>query len=57
MKNFIQKIHLKKEALHRQLHVPLSQKIPKAVLYRASKAKGKLGQRARFALTLERLHK
>src|SRR5581483_4736058 len=38
--------------LHRDLGIPQGEKIPAATLERAAHAKGKLGQRARFALTL-----
>jgi lipopolysaccharide export system protein LptA len=54
---FIQKIGLKKGALHKQLGIPEGEKIPLKVLEKAAKAKGKLGQRARFALTLRKLVK
>jgi len=40
----------KRGALHRMLRVPLRKKIPLALLRRAAKRGGKLGQRARFAL-------
>lgn len=43
-------------ALHKSLGVPQSQKIPKEALHRAAKRKGKLGARARLALTLESMH-
>ena len=43
-------------ALHRELHVPLGQKIPAKKLERASHAGGKLGERARFAETLKGMH-
>ena len=39
-------------ALHRQLGVPMGQKIPAAKLSKAAKAGGKLGRRARLAQTL-----
>ena len=52
-KKFIQDIGLKKGALHKQLGIPKDQKIPKSTLQAAAKEGGKLGQRARFALTLE----
>ena len=47
----------KKGVLHRQLKVPVGKKIPIAKLKKAAKAKGKLGYRARFALTLRKLQK
>jgi hypothetical protein len=43
-----------KGALHRQLHVPLGQKIPITKLRAAAKKPGKLGQRARFALNVRK---
>ena len=42
----------KKGALKRQLKVPKDKTIPLPTLRKAAKAKGKLGQRARFALTV-----
>jgi hypothetical protein len=39
-------------ALRRQLGIPKGERIPVAMLREASKAPGKLGQRARLALTL-----
>ena len=47
--------HHKKGSLHRQLHVPMGQKIPAGKLEAASHAPGKLGRRARLAKTLRRL--
>jgi hypothetical protein len=41
-------------ALHEQLGVPKGEKIPKGKLDKAAHAKGKLGQRARFAETLSK---
>jgi hypothetical protein len=46
-----------KGALHRMLGVPAGEKIPFAMLRAASHAPGKLGKRARLALTLRRLKK
>ena len=46
-----------KGALHKELHVPAGQKIPAKTLAKASKAGGKLGQRARLAETLKGMHK
>ena len=43
--------------LHRALDVPEGKKIPKTKLNKAVKAKGKLGQMARFAKTLSKLRK
>ena len=44
-------------ALHKELGVPQGQKIPKAKVAKAAKAGGKLGQRARLAETLGKMHK
>lgn len=46
-----------KGALHRQLGIPGSQKIPHSTLLTAAKAKGKLGERARLAITLEGMNR
>jgi hypothetical protein len=43
-------------ALHKQLGVPQGKKIPAGKLAKASKAGGKLGQRARLAQTLKKMH-
>jgi len=47
----------KKGALHKQLSVPQSQKIPMGKLSAAAKKGGKVGQRARLAMTLKKLKK
>jgi hypothetical protein len=47
----------KKGALHKQLSVPQSQKIPMGKLAAAAKKGGKVGQRARLAMTLKKLKK
>ena len=44
-------------ALHRQLGVPEGQKIPASKLRKAAAKGGKLGRRARLAMTLKRLRK
>jgi hypothetical protein len=44
-------------ALHKELHVKEGKKIPAKKLNKAAHAKGKLGQRARLAKTLKKLHK
>ena len=54
-KNFIQGAIKHPGALHAQLHVPQGQKIPAKKLQAAAGKGGKLGQRARFALTLKKL--
>jgi hypothetical protein len=46
----------KKGALHKQLGVPQSKKIPAGKLAKAAKAGGKLGKRARLAKTLKSFH-
>jgi len=47
----------KKGALHKQLGVPQSEKIPAGKLAAAAKKGGKVGQRARLAMTLKKLKK
>lgn len=47
----------KKGALHRQLGIPEGERIPLALLRDAAKAPGLLGQRARFAINVQKLHK
>ena len=54
---WIQKIGMKKGALHKELHVPEGKKIPAKKLAKAAKAPGKEGKRARLAETLKKLHK
>lgn len=54
---WIQKIGMKKGALHKELKVPEDKKIPKKKLEKAAKAPGKEGKRARLAMTLEKLHR
>lgn len=55
-KNWIKGAIDKPGALHRQLGVPEGKKIPAAKLNAATKAGGKLGQRARLAKTLKKMH-
>lgn len=43
-------------ALHKELGVPSGKKIPSKELDAAAKKGGKLGQRARLAKTLKKLH-
>jgi hypothetical protein len=43
-------------ALHKQMGVPEGKKIPAGKLAKAAKAGGKLGQRARLAETLKKMH-
>lgn len=54
-KNFIQGAIKHPGALHEMLGIPQGKKIPQARLAAAAKAKGKLGQRARFAQVLEHI--
>jgi hypothetical protein len=49
--------HHKKGALHRQLHVPAGEKIPLRTLKAASHKPGKVGRRARLAMTLRKMSK
>lgn len=44
-------------ALHAQLGVPKGKKIPQSKLRAAAKKPGKLGQRARFALNMQKVRK
>lgn len=53
MKKFIQNAIKKPGALHEELGVPKGKKIPEAKLEAAANKPGKLGQRARFAMTLK----
>lgn len=43
-------------ALHKELGVPQGKKIPAKKLNKAASAGGKLGQRARLAKTLKKMH-
>jgi hypothetical protein len=56
-KNWIQGAIKKPGALHRELGIPQGEKIPKSTLDAAAEKGGKLGQRARLAETLEKMHK
>lgn len=56
-KNWIDKAIKKPGALRKQLGIKEGEKIPAAMLDKASKAKGKLGQRARLAKTLRKMNK
>ena len=53
----IKKAIKKPGALREQLGVKKGEKIPEEKLKAAAKAPGKLGQRARFAVTLKKLNK
>ena len=56
-KRWIQSAIKKPGALRRQMGVKKGQKIPASKLKKAAKAKGKLGRRARLAITLRKLRK
>ena len=56
-KRWIQSAIKKPGALRRQMGVKKGQKIPVSKLKKAAKAKGKLGRRARLAITLRKLKK
>ncbi len=53
----IKKAIKKPGALRKSLGIKKGKKIPAKKLAKAAKAKGKLGQRARFAETLKKLRK
>ncbi len=55
-KKWIQKAIKKPGALSKQLGVPEEKNIPRKMLTKAAKSKGKLGRRARLALTLRKFH-
>lgn len=55
--NWIKGAIKNKGSLHRELHVAVGSKIPQAKLNAAAKKGGKLGERARLAKTLEKMHK
>ena len=50
---WIQKMHMKKGALHKELGVPKGKTIPMKKLSAAAKKGGKEGKRARLAETLK----
>lgn len=54
---WIQGMHMKKGALHKDLGVPQGEKIPAKKLAAAEKKGGKVGQRARLAETLKGMKK
>lgn len=55
---FIQKMHMKKGALHKELHVPEGKKIPEKKLEKAEHSKNPtLKKRAVLAETLKGMHK
>lgn len=54
---WIQAMHMKKGALHKQMGVPAGKKIPAKKLNAAAKKGGVLGKRAKLAKTLKSLRK
>jgi len=56
-KKWIQKAIKKPGQLHKDLGVPEGKKIPEAKLEAAAKKGGKVGQRARLAITLKGMKK
>jgi hypothetical protein len=56
-KKWIQKMHMKKGALHEEMGIEKDKKIPEKKLAKAAKKGGKLGKRARLAETLKGLRK
>jgi len=56
-KKFIQKAIKKPGALRKSLGIKKGEKIPASKLKSAAKKKGKMGQRARLAITLGKLRK
>jgi hypothetical protein len=55
---FIQKMHIKKGALHKELHVPIGEKIPAKKLAKAAHSKNPLERkRANLAETLGKIRK
>lgn len=56
-KKFIQKAIKKPGQLHKDLGIPQGEKIPAKKLAAATKKPGKVGQRARLAVTLKKTNK
>jgi len=56
-KKWIQGMHMKKGALHKELGVPEGKKIPAKKLAKAAHAGGVLGKRARLAETFKKMRK
>ena len=54
---WIQKAHIKKGALHKELRVPSDKKIPAKKLAAAAKKPGVEGKRARLAETFKKMKK
>ncbi len=56
-KNWIQGAIKKPGALHKQMGVPMGKKIPTGKLKTAAGKGGKIGARARLAMTLKKMNK
>lgn len=54
-KKWIQEAIKHPGALHKQMHIPIGEKIPMGKLEKAAEKGGKLGKRARLAMTLRKL--
>jgi hypothetical protein len=54
-KKWIQAMHMKKGALHKQMRVPAGKKIPAKKLNKAAEKGGTLGKRANLAKTLGKM--
>ena len=54
-RKWIAKATRNKGGLHRSLHVPAGQRIPKSRIAAAAKRSGRVGRQARLALTLGKL--
>lgn len=56
-KHWISSAIKKPGALRKELHIKEGKKIPEKKLEKSAHAKGKLGQRARLAVTLKKMRK
>jgi hypothetical protein len=57
MKNWIKQAIKKPGALRKSLKIKAGKNIPAGKLAKAAKSKGKMGQRARLAMTLKKVSK
>lgn len=55
-KNWIAGAIKKPGALHKEMGVPMGKKIPAKKLAKAASKGGKMGKRARLAMTLKKMH-
>jgi hypothetical protein len=55
-KNFIKGAIKRPGQLHKDLGVPMGKTIPPVMLAKAAKMHGKVGQRARLAETMKKMH-